>query len=316
MARKIFFGLVVFSIVIFSCTNGKKTKPTSVEFNPTEQESQLFYINPKQDTILTLKSGNKITVSENSFITTNKAKQTDSIYIEVFEYYNAEDLVLEGITNQSDSNLLKNHYYFYIKAYNNVGGLTINKNLKVKIGTIRNYNPQFYRGDKKSNGSFTWEKESIKIDSIYLIMSRTSILDTLNIYSDGSSEYNQNNDLYYLLKITKPGLYLLCEEIELENKSNVTVKVDIPKEYRNYSASCYLKNQNVNIGFSLEDKRNEFIFKIPEGEPFVLVCLHKEKNKVSYYMQEYTTDTKEIHVSSFTESSKADFKKKFRALIK
>jgi len=133
------------TLLLFSCAN---EKAASV-LNPDALPTQLFTINPDQDTILTTANGALIRVAAGSFTGADS-----TVSLQVKEAYSIEDILKAGLTTQSGNELLRSDGMIFLDAREKE--VKIIKPLAVSLPTD-NYQPGMllFTGEEKE-GTINW----------------------------------------------------------------------------------------------------------------------------------------------------------------
>jgi len=150
MKRLISFLITLLSLVFTACHHSDKK--TSVLLNKSNLLSQLFTIYVNRDTVLTTANGAFITIPQGAL--SNNGNETAQL--EIKEAYSMEQIIMAGLTTQSNGQPLSSGGMIYINA---AGGqsIKITKSISIKIPTPSvNKKMQVFKGDKDENGNINW----------------------------------------------------------------------------------------------------------------------------------------------------------------
>jgi mono/diheme cytochrome c family protein len=144
MLKKI-AGLFSISIFLIACNSNRASFPKFL--NKDSLPSQLFTINNEKDTSLNTLNGAIIKIAKGSF-------STENVKLEVKEAYTIPQMILAGLTTQSDGKPLSSGGMIYINSVDK--GVSIKKPINVSIPTNSFDNKmQLYKGEEK-DGKIDW----------------------------------------------------------------------------------------------------------------------------------------------------------------
>ena len=164
--KKILFSIFALSLIVAACRHSDKA-PNKL-LNKDKLISHLVTINTNKDTVLATANGALITIPQGALQSESKT----TVQLEIKEAYSMEQIVLAGLTTQSNGRPLSSGGMIYINA---VGGQTIKigKAIGVRIPTpYISKKMQLFKGEEDKNGNINW----VKPDSL----PQNPQLDTLN----------------------------------------------------------------------------------------------------------------------------------------
>lgn len=139
------FGFIILSLFIFSCTSNKT--PYSKILNKDSIPSQYITIDNTRDESFTTANGAIIKIEKGSFSENN-------VKLEIKEAYSIEQMVLAGLTTESNGKPLSSGGMIYINATDD----DVNINKPINISIPANYydnRMQVYEGEEK-DGKINW----------------------------------------------------------------------------------------------------------------------------------------------------------------
>ncbi|MES2544674.1 MAG: energy transducer TonB [Bacteroidota bacterium] len=181
--------------VNISTQKGKTT--LEIFYKQNEKKSQLYYTSNNKDTTIICAEKTKITIHENSFVSSKTGKEiTGKVQISVKEYYKMSDILLAKLSTTSNGKLLESGGMINITASSN------NEECKLKEGkTIEIEFPtkkekegmQVFSGIRKKDGEINWILDE---DAIQYNQDFTNTVDIMPIYPGGirkMQEFISNN---------------------------------------------------------------------------------------------------------------------------
>src|SRR5689334_4889042 len=111
------FCLAMFSIVFIACnSNNHSNKSASSKFlNKDSLPSQFITIDNSKDTVVTTANGALIKIGKGSF-------SKDKVQLEIKEAYSIEQMILSGLTTQSDGDILRSGGMIYVNTVDKGNG--------------------------------------------------------------------------------------------------------------------------------------------------------------------------------------------------
>ncbi len=141
--------LVLLTAIIIACNTGKNKSLLS---KPDELVAEEYVINIDKDTTLQTKNGALLKIPKGSLATDNG----NTVVLEIKEAYTMEQMILAGLTTQSNGQPLSSGGMIYINAK---AGQNVTIKQAIKISTPANYlNPdmQLFKGEKDDKGNINW----------------------------------------------------------------------------------------------------------------------------------------------------------------
>jgi cytochrome c551/c552 len=142
--------LALLTIIIYSCSNNEGYKSTLL--NRQQLKSQLFTVDIGKDTVLQTQKGAIVKIPKGALVASE-----NTVQLEIKEAYSLSDIILAGLTTQSNGQLLSSGGMIYINA---VGGssVKITQALSVAIPTSNmNKDMQLYKGKENASGDINWD---------------------------------------------------------------------------------------------------------------------------------------------------------------
>lgn len=147
--KKIIACLVLFTAFIIACNSGKNKSLLS---KPDDIVADEYVINIDKDTTLQTKNGALLKIPKGSLATDNG----NTVVLEIKEAYSMEQMILAGLTTQSNGQPLSSGGMIYINAK---AGQNVTIKQAIKVSTPANYlNPdmQLFKGEKDDKGNVNW----------------------------------------------------------------------------------------------------------------------------------------------------------------
>lgn len=122
-------------------------------------ESQLFEINPLQDTIIETKSGIVFSIPAHAFLNKMGDEPQETIDLEIKEAMTPSDIIKAGLSTMSNGKQLETGGMFYLNARIGNENLVINKRNPVSASVPANTGKKdmlLFRGERKADGSINW----------------------------------------------------------------------------------------------------------------------------------------------------------------
>ncbi len=149
--KQILIACIALTTLFISCTGNKK-KPV-LQLNSSNLKSA--FISLSNDSAYTLKTpkGAILKIDKLSF----DVKAGTWVQLEVKEAYNLQDMLLAGLTTESNGKLLNSGGMIYVNATANTKEIELVKPIKVSLpGTEYDENMQLFKGEIKSDSSINW----------------------------------------------------------------------------------------------------------------------------------------------------------------
>ncbi len=150
--KKIILICTLFTLVVAACR--QQDKKASSLLNKNNLLAQLFTVDINKDTTLKTANGAFIHIPEGALSNSGNTM----VQLEIKEAYSMEQILMAGLSTQSNGWPLSSGGMIYINA---MGGqsVTITKKLSIKIPTAAiDKNMQLYKGDTDKNGNINWTK--------------------------------------------------------------------------------------------------------------------------------------------------------------
>ena len=147
--KKIIACLAFLTAIIIACNTGKNKNLLS---KPDDIIADEYVINIDKDTTLQTKNGALLKIPKGSLAT----DKGNTVVLEIKEAYSMEQMILAGLTTQSDGKPLSSGGMIYINAK---AGQNVTIKQAIKISTPANYlNPdmQLFKGEKDDKGNINW----------------------------------------------------------------------------------------------------------------------------------------------------------------
>ncbi len=162
---KYLLSIILLTTICFSCTNEKKSSNQNFGkfLNENALESQVFELNPSLDNTLITKNGTYIQIEKGSLVTTE-----EKVKVEIKEAITMEEIVLAGLTTQTDGLALSSGGMIFINTLGNTK-TKFSKAIKIFIPTEKlNTSMQIYKGRKMSDSTINWESPTPLTKNILL----------------------------------------------------------------------------------------------------------------------------------------------------
>ncbi|PKP31428.1 MAG: hypothetical protein CVT99_08770 [Bacteroidetes bacterium HGW-Bacteroidetes-16] len=133
-----------------------------------DKPKQTFILKADEDKTITCKEGTKLTVNENSFITSSGDSVTGDIEIRVKEYYKISDILLANLSTTSNRDILETGGMIYIEAFSNGEECELKKGATIEIAfpaKDKKDDMQLFSGNWESDKVNWILKETIPVDS-------------------------------------------------------------------------------------------------------------------------------------------------------
>lgn len=146
---KYIITFLAFLALVISCTTDRKTNFLS---NPDDMIADEYIINIDRDTTLVTKNGALLKIPKGS-LTTNEG---NTVTLEIKEAYSIQQMILAGLTTQSNGEPLSSGGMIYINA---AAGQKVTIKQAIKAATPANYlanNMQLFKGDQTEEGTINW----------------------------------------------------------------------------------------------------------------------------------------------------------------
>lgn len=142
--------LALLAIIIYSCSNSGGYKNTLL--NRQQLVSQLFTVDISKDTVLQTQKGAIVKIPKGALVASE-----NTVQLEIKEAYNIKDIILAGLTTQSNGQPLSSGGMIYIDA---AGGnsVKITQALSVAIPTSNiSKDMQLFKGKEDASGNINWD---------------------------------------------------------------------------------------------------------------------------------------------------------------
>jgi mono/diheme cytochrome c family protein len=150
--KKIIATLAILTAIIIACNTGNKNK--SLLLKPDDIIADEYVINIDKDTTLQTKNGALLKIPKGSLAT----DKGNTVVLEIKEAYSMQQMILAGLTTQSDGQPLSSGGMIYINAK---GGqnVTIKQAIKVAIPTDNLADSmQLFKGETDASGNLNWKE--------------------------------------------------------------------------------------------------------------------------------------------------------------
>ncbi len=149
--KKILCFSALLCILLISCQ--QTDKKINLLLNKAQLPSQLFTIDINKDTTLKTANGAFITIPQGSLT----GASSSSVQLQIKEAYSMEQIILAGLTTQSNGKPLSSGGMIYINAIDQ--SVKISKAIAVKLPTtFIDKRMQLFKGDTDANGKINWVK--------------------------------------------------------------------------------------------------------------------------------------------------------------
>lgn len=149
---KRFLFLLTFPIwALLSCGESNAAKQSIL--TSTNLKSLFITLNADSNYVLKTSKGAIIRIARNSFDVDKNA----SVKLEIKEAYTAQDILLAGLSTESNGRLLRSGGMIYVNATVNEEEIKLLKPLSISIpGEVYNDKMQLFKGELKSDSSINW----------------------------------------------------------------------------------------------------------------------------------------------------------------
>lgn len=135
--------------LVISCNTGRKT---DFLLNPKDMIADKYSINIDRDTTLVTKNGALLKISKGSLAT----NEGNTVTLEIKEAYSIQQMILAGLTTQSNGDPLSSGGMIYINA---AAGQNVTVKQAIKVAIPTNYlanNMQLFKGEQTADGKINW----------------------------------------------------------------------------------------------------------------------------------------------------------------
>lgn len=148
--KKTIACLTILTAIIIACNTGKKNG--NLLSKPDDIVADEYVINIDKDTTLQTKNGALLKIPKGALATDNG----NTVVLEIKEAYSMEQMILAGLTTQSDGRPLSSGGMIYINAK---GGENVTIKQAIKVALPADYlNPdmQLFKGETDKEGNVNW----------------------------------------------------------------------------------------------------------------------------------------------------------------
>ncbi|MFV0572059.1 MAG: hypothetical protein ACK5M1_06480 [Xanthomarina gelatinilytica] len=264
--NKTFFIFPLFIIFLFSCEKEPKQSNTldlvSKSLSPTETFKFLF----NRDTVIVSNLENKYYLNREDF----KGMEDDTVEVQIWEYFNKEDLLNNNIRTLTDKgDLLESKGVLKICIYQDSSFFELKERKKIKMELKnQNYlNYDIYIGNIDNKMQMCWKKE----DAIYvkvgypfskdsdLYMIKETTIDSLEYYNKLRDSIYNELKIENFEKIEKEAIAFLTMDnntwinidklVETPIKKDFSIKLKQTNHYDDYMIYVIYENTNSFINY-------------------------------------------------------------------
>ena len=285
-------------------------------FDRLKKESQFFKVSNKKDIEIKGNEGTIITIPKNSLVTKNGKIITETIEIELQEFYKKSDIIEANLHTMSDGKILESGGMVFINVKHG------NENLQLKRGATVQLE---FASRKDIRGMDTFYGEE-KDDQINWVPKNNSVLVTTASVvvddEDGESRIFTQRDTILskenteedklILKSNKLG-WINCDRFyKLENKTDLIVKSET--SFKPHIRLIF-KDINSIMPINFNKQRQEFLAKdIPVGQKATLIAFYLVNEKPYFFSKEIIIQNNMTEKITLVETTMEDFKINLKSL--
>lgn len=172
-------------------------------------ESQVFHLNPSQDTIIETRDGIVLAIKANSFLNAQGKTPDGPIDLEIKEVMTPYEIMKAGLNTMSGDKLLETGGMFYINARDGEENLKIDPNKPLNVNVPVNNSKSdmmLFKGERKADGSINWtdpkpmKRKLTTVDITKLNFYPEHFLDTLKVMGYDIKNKQLTDSIYYSLE--------------------------------------------------------------------------------------------------------------------
>ncbi len=149
---KYIVAILAISALIICCNTG--AKKSGLLSKPDDLKADEYVINIDRDTTVETKNGALLKIPRGSLTTS----QGNTVTLEIKEAYSLQQMIMAGLTTQSDGEPLSSGGMIYINAK---GGQDVRITQAIKVAIPADYlsdNMQLFKGEKNADGNIDWKE--------------------------------------------------------------------------------------------------------------------------------------------------------------